>query len=187
MSDDTSGESVSGCTAGVLGLLGIHRVHMVDRSQGEDRVMANVAGAVLDAMNSLREGNVKQIRCEVSVDALREAVKFSGLCITGEGENLKIMKVPEAIRSEEEKRYGVQIERNLEDSRKQNVPEIDVPDIDLGDVHIPRKRTLTPEQELAAAEAKLSHLENKIYGLEGDIAWLVDAMRRIGEQLKSRT
>jgi hypothetical protein len=126
--------------------------------------MANVAGAVLDAMNSLREGNVKQIRCSVSRLELDEALKFSGLTIVGEGENMKIMKVPEAVRSEEEERYGLQIERNLENSIN--------------------PKGQTPEQQLIEAEAKLSQLENKVYALEGDIAWLVDAMRRIGEQIK---
>ena len=44
------------------------------------------------------------------------------------------------------------------------------------------KQTL--EQELAAAEAELARLESKVFALEGDIAWLVDAMRRIGEKLR---
>ena len=43
------------------------------------------------------------------------------------------------------------------------------------------KQTL--EQELADAEAELARLESKVFALEGDIAWLVDAMRRIGEKL----
>ena len=103
---------------------------------------------------------MKQVRCSVSRVELDAALKFSGLCVTGEGENMKIMKVPEGVR------------------------EIPVPEIDLGDVHIPRKHTLTPAQQLIEAEAKLSRLESKVLALEDDIAWLVDAMRRIGEQIK---
>jgi hypothetical protein len=123
---------------------------------------------------------MKQVRCSVSRMELDEALKFSGLTIVGEGENMKIARVPEGVK------------------------EIPVPEIDLGDVHIPRnhpedgvlgvgksvarpRKAPTPEQQLIEAEAKLSQLENKVYGLEGDIAWLVDAIRRIGEQLKSRT
>jgi hypothetical protein len=107
---------------------------------------------------------MKQVRCSVSRLELDAALKFSGLCITGEGENMKIARVPEAIRSAEEERYGLQIERNLENSRN--------------------PKGQTPEQELIEAEAKLSRLESKVLALEDDIAWLVDAMRRIGEQLK---
>jgi len=93
---------------------------------------------------------MKQVRCSVSRLELDEALKFSGLCITGEGENLKIARVPEVVREPVV---------NLENSR--NV-----------------------EVELVEAEAKLSRLESKILALEDDIAWLVDAMRRIGEQIK---
>jgi len=112
---------------------------------------------------------MKQIRCSVSRVELDAALKFSGLCITGEGENMKIMKVPEGVR---------------EIPVPEGVREIPVPEIDLGDVHIPRKHTLTPAQQLIEAEAKLSRLESKVLALEDDIAWLVDAMRRIGEQIK---
>ena len=93
---------------------------------------------------------MKQVRCSVSRLELDAALKFSGLCITGEGENMKIARVPEGVREPVV---------NLEDSR--NV-----------------------EVELVEAEAKLSRLESKVLALEDDIAWLVDAMRRIGEQLK---
>jgi len=121
---------------------------------------------------------MKQIRCSVSRLELDDALKFSGLTIVGEGENMKIARVPEMVKkqlitAETLKEFmeiplGAEVAaeeiRNIENSRN--------------------PKGQTPEQELIEAEAKLSRLESKVLALEDDIAWLVDAMRRIGEQIK---
>jgi len=129
---------------------------------------------------------MKQIRCSVSREELDAALKFSGLCITGEGSNMSIARVPEWVREHELKHKEAFEAWNRSERLRLATSHVtnEMYEADLSDVHIPRKHTLTPEQQLIEAEAKLSQLENKIYALEGDIAWLVDAMRRIGEQIK---
>ena len=100
---------------------------------------------------------MKAIRCEVSREELDRALEFSGVTTVGEGVNMRITRMPESVREEI---------KNLENSRNwasQGEP--------------------TLEQQLVEAEAELARLESKVFALEGDIAWLVDAMRRIGEKL----
>ena len=100
---------------------------------------------------------MKTIRCEVSAEELDRALRFTGVTTVGEGANMRITRMPESVREEI---------KNLENSRNwasQGEP--------------------TLEQQLADAEAELARLESKVMALEGDIAWLVDAMRRIGEKL----
>ena len=99
---------------------------------------------------------MKHIRCEVSREELDRALRFTGVTTVGEGVNMRITRMPESVR-----------EQNLENSRNwasQGEP--------------------TLEQQLVEAEAELARLESKVCALEGDIAWLVDAMRRIGDKLR---
>ena len=106
---------------------------------------------------------MKQIRCEISREELDRALAFSGVMTVGEGANMRIARVPESVR---EPPSAEEI-KNLENSRNwasQGEP--------------------TLEQQLAEAEAKLARLESKVCALEGDVVWLVDAMRRIGEKLR---